>query len=195
MRYRQDQKDEARARLLAAAGRGFRRQGYGGIGVDGLAREAGVTSGAFYGHFRSKDAAFAEAAVSGLEELRQAVAGFQLSHEDRWAEAFIDFYLGERLACGLDEACGLQSLTPDVMRADRATRARYQAELERVAEQIASGLAGGDAAARRGKAWALMALLSGGATIARSLATDETRLAVADQMRGSARPLLADGAG
>ena len=48
MRYGPGLKQEARTKILDAAGRGFRRLGFGGIGVDGLAKEAGVTSGAFY---------------------------------------------------------------------------------------------------------------------------------------------------
>lgn len=69
VRYAKGHKQESRARIVAAAGRGFRRLGYGGIGVDGLAREADVTHGAFYGHFRSKAEAFRAAVVAGLREL------------------------------------------------------------------------------------------------------------------------------
>jgi AcrR family transcriptional regulator len=71
VRYKTGHKEEARARMVAAAGRGFRRQGFGGIGVDGLAKEAEVTSGAFYGHFSSKGEAFKAALVAGLEARRQ----------------------------------------------------------------------------------------------------------------------------
>ena len=66
MRYGPGHKDEARSKILNAAGRGFRSLGFGGIGVDGLAKDAGVTSGAFYGHFSSKAEAFKAAAVAGL---------------------------------------------------------------------------------------------------------------------------------
>jgi len=53
MRYKADQKEETRRKMLEAAGRGFRSHGYSGIGVDGLAKAADVTSGAFYSHFGS----------------------------------------------------------------------------------------------------------------------------------------------
>ena len=43
---RSEKKQETRQRILDAAGRGFRKGGYDGIGVDGLAKQAGVTSGA-----------------------------------------------------------------------------------------------------------------------------------------------------
>lgn len=193
MRYQPDHKDEARTRLLEAAGRGFRREGYGGIGVDGLAKEAGVTSGAFYGHFKSKEAAFAEAALAGLAQLRDAIGKLQSEVGDRWTEAFVDFYLSERLSCILDVSCGLQSLTPDVMRASEETKARYEAALAGVAEQLADGLAGKTRNARRQKAWTLMALLSGGVTIARSMASEQARKSIAGQLNCAAVALVAGG--
>jgi AcrR family transcriptional regulator len=73
MRYGPGHKEDARTRILAAVGRGFRRLGYGGIGVDALAKEAGVTSGAFYGHFPSKADAFTASALAGLVELREGI--------------------------------------------------------------------------------------------------------------------------
>jgi TetR/AcrR family transcriptional regulator, transcriptional repressor for nem operon len=49
MQYKTGHREEARAHMIAAAGRGFRRKGFGGIGVDGLAKEAEVTSGVSIG--------------------------------------------------------------------------------------------------------------------------------------------------
>jgi TetR/AcrR family transcriptional repressor of nem operon len=83
-RYARGHKEESRARIVEAVGRGFRKQGYGGVGVDGLAREAGVTHGAFYGHFRSKAEAFGAAVAEGLRELRQAVEGLRAEHGKGW---------------------------------------------------------------------------------------------------------------
>src|SRR5882724_7437148 len=105
MRYRPDHKEEARARMLNAAGRGFRRLGFGGIGVDGLAKEAGVTSGAFYGHFPSKAEAFKAAAVAGLVQLREGVEHLRAKEGDAWLEKFADFYMGARRTCDLGESC------------------------------------------------------------------------------------------
>ena len=173
MRYKPGHKQESRARILEAVGRGFRRHGLGGIGVDGLAREAGVTSGAFYSHFPSKSAAFEEAAVAGLEALRASIEDLQASHGAAWLEAFVDFYLGFKRTCELDDACGLQALTPEVVRAGVEVRSRYQALLTSVADQVARGLPERPAAPpAKERAWALLALLSGGVTMARSTADD-----------------------
>ena len=56
MRYSPDHKARAREALLRAGARSLKTSGFNGIGVDGLAAAAGVTSGAFYSNFPSKEA-------------------------------------------------------------------------------------------------------------------------------------------
>jgi AcrR family transcriptional regulator len=46
--------DALRRRLLAAAARVFARQGYEGTKISDIVREAGLSTGAIYGRFRSK---------------------------------------------------------------------------------------------------------------------------------------------
>ncbi|MEO7777209.1 MAG: TetR/AcrR family transcriptional regulator [Fibrobacteria bacterium] len=183
MRYKPGHKDESRARILVAVGKGFRRHGIAGIGVDGLAKEAGVTSGAFYGHFGSKDQAFEAAAFAGLIELRQAIDRCQADFGSGWIESFVDFYLGFKRTCELDEACGLQALTPEVMRSDAGVRARYELELGKVVEQLSLGLPQPSREEREAQAWALLALLSGGVTMARAMADMAHSNAVAAALR------------
>jgi AcrR family transcriptional regulator len=60
MRYPADQKTRAKDAIVSAAGKRLKRQGFNGIGVDGLAAAAGVTSGAFYSNFTSKEALLQE---------------------------------------------------------------------------------------------------------------------------------------
>ena len=167
-------KDEGdvRARLVDAAGRGFRTGGFGGAGVDALAKGAGLTSGAFYAHFSSKAEAFQLAVADGLAFLRGGILKFRESHGRNWREPFIDFYLGPRMQVALDEACGLPSFSSDVARADDATRAVYEAELELLVEAIASGLRG---AHSRERALALLAILSGAAAMARAVKDERAR--------------------
>jgi TetR/AcrR family transcriptional repressor of nem operon len=185
MRYGPDHKGAARSRILGAAGRGFRRLGFGGVGVDGLAKEAGVTSGAFYGHFPSKAEAFKAASVAGLVQLREGIEDLRAKEGDAWLEKFVDFYLSVRRTCDPGESCGLQSLTPEVARADRVTMAAYEAELLGVVEAVAGGLSNGTLPARRKTAWALLSILSGGVSIARSAADPKTGAQVAAAIKGA----------
>jgi len=168
MRYSSEHKQKTRASILTAAGQLFRKEGYGGSGIDGLTRAAGVTNGAFYGHFRSKSEAFRAAVASGLEDLRLAVGQLKADGGPSWLKNFVDIYLGAKRTCDLGESCALPSLSPDVIRADVDTRATYEAELKRLIAEVADGLAGAETQ-RSDDAIALLALLTGGVTLARAV--------------------------
>jgi AcrR family transcriptional regulator len=172
--------------MVAAAGRGFRRLGYGGIGVDGLAKEAEVTSGAFYGYFSSKSEAFRTALVAGLEELRVGIETLRAEHGAGWIEVFVDFYLGERRVCELGSSCALQSLAPEVQRGDSEIKAVFEAEIEGVVKAVADGLPGRASKDKRARAWALLSILSGGVTMARAVADKEVSATIAAACRVAA---------
>ena len=63
---KREQFDENRETLLATASKLFRERGIDGVGVAEIAREAGLTHGALYAHFRSKEALATEAFSTGL---------------------------------------------------------------------------------------------------------------------------------
>lgn len=178
-------KEESRARILASAGRGFRSHGYGGLGVDGLAKSAGVTSGAFYAHFRSKKDAFREAVVSGMADLADGIAAIK-ADGGPWVARFIDFYLTDRRDCDLEESCALQSLTNEVSRADTETRVGYELELRRAISELASGYEPHGEQRARAKAITILALLSGSVSMARAV---EDR-ALADEIIAAVHDLL-----
>jgi AcrR family transcriptional regulator len=178
MRYASGHKQESLARIVQAAGRGFRKQGFGGIGVDGLAKEAGVTHGAFYGHFRSKKEAFRAAVVAGLKQLSEGIIVTREKYGVGWVAQFVEFYLGYKRTCDLGDACTIPVLSPEIERSDSATRMAYETELRKVVEALAAGLPQGSAAEREAQAWVLMALLSGGVTLARAVLTNELSEAI-----------------
>ncbi|WP_395064321.1 TetR/AcrR family transcriptional regulator [Paraburkholderia silvatlantica] len=190
MRYKAGHREEAHDRILDAAGRGFRRLGFGGIGVDGLAKEAGVTSGAFYGHFPSKAEAFKAAAVAGLVQLREAIEGLRANEGDAWLGKFVEFYMSVRRTCELGESCALQSLTPEVARASDETKAAYETELLAVVEAVARGLPNGTLSVRRKTAWAILSILSGGVSIARSTADPKTGAQIAEGIKEAVMKLV-----
>ena len=136
---RAEQKAQTRKRIIEAAARGFRKSGFEGLGVDGLAKQAGVTSGSFYVHFDSKAVAFREAVSLGMQELEEGVLHFQATHGKAWWPEFVRFYLGMKRTCDLAESCTLQSLSPELARADDASRQAFEAGFRGVAEAILAG--------------------------------------------------------
>ena len=55
-------KEASHERIVSVAARAIRRSGYDGTGVADIMKEAGLTHGAFYAHFESREAMLAEAA-------------------------------------------------------------------------------------------------------------------------------------
>ncbi len=178
MRYAPGHRQATKTRILHAAGRRFRAMGYGGIGVDGLAQDAGVTSGAFYGHFRSKAEAFREAVVAGMEELREGIISFQREHGRSWVSSFTAFYFGPKLQCEMEEGCALPSLTPEVSRGGEDVRRAFETQVSDIAAVIADGMPESQSCGmtRQEIAWVMLALMSGGTTLARAV-HDEAKAA------------------
>lgn len=67
----------ARTRLLAAAERIFIEHGLDGAKVEQITRAAGLSKGAFYLHFKTKDDAFQEILASALAELADILGGVE----------------------------------------------------------------------------------------------------------------------
>lgn len=162
-------KEKTKKRMVDAASRSFRQFGYGGIGVDGIAKEAGVTSGAFYAHLGSKSAAFNVAVVAGLDEVIEAIPMFRNSHGKYWIKAFAEYYLGkphrDDLACG----CAMASLTPEVVRGENEVHDIYEVKMKQIISLLADGIEGKSSKARNSKAWAFLSILIGGLNVARGM--------------------------
>jgi hypothetical protein len=99
--------------------------------------------------------------------------------------AFVDFYLDEKRTCSLTESCALQSLTGEVARADAATRETFETELQAVVNAAADGLEGPSTKARRKEALVMLALLSGGVSLARAVNDPEFSEEIAAAIRSA----------
>ena len=68
MRITREKAAENREKVVAAAARLFRERGLEGVGIDAVAAEAGLTHGAIYSHFASKDELAAAAIAQAMEQ-------------------------------------------------------------------------------------------------------------------------------
>ncbi len=168
MRYKAVQKEASRQKIIEAAGRSFRKNGYAGTGVDGLAKAAGATSGAFYTHFASKDEAFNIALAVGLDEVIEAVPQYQHEHGTHWVKAFVHYYLGRQHRNNLDCGCAMPTLISDVVRAGTKVHAAFEEKMILIANLVACGLAGTSEECHT-RAWALLSLLIGGLSVSRAM--------------------------
>src|SRR3954447_6174548 len=91
MRYSKDHKQSTRQRIVEAAGRRFKEDGIDGAGVATVMADAGLTNGAFYAHFASKEELVANVLADQLRAQRES---FDTESAGRAGlEAFIRAYL------------------------------------------------------------------------------------------------------
>ena len=70
-RYGKEHKQATRQRIIETAGRRLKRDGIDGSGVATLMADAGLTNGAFYAHFTSKEDLVATAVADQLRGQRE----------------------------------------------------------------------------------------------------------------------------
>src|SRR5580765_2575530 len=91
-RYAKEHKDETRRRIIESAGRRLKQDGIDGSGVATLMKDAGLTNGAFYAHFASKDSLVAAAIADQLETLNANI-GAQTEPGRAGLEQVVRWYL------------------------------------------------------------------------------------------------------
>jgi TetR/AcrR family transcriptional repressor of nem operon len=110
MKVSKDQVAKHRTQIVEAAGRLFRQRGFHGVSVAEIMKAAGLTHGAFYGYFPSKEALIAEAAEQALVPAPRPTSAAQyadnylsIPHRDNHATGCIFASLGTEAARGSDE--------------------------------------------------------------------------------------------
>jgi TetR/AcrR family transcriptional regulator, transcriptional repressor for nem operon len=172
MRYSKDHKQATRQRILEAAGRRFKQEGIDGAGVAAVMADAGLTNGAFYAHFASKEDLVANVLADQLRAQRQS---FDAQPPDRGGlEAFIRSYLSPQHRDEYADGCPSAALLDEITRRPAATKQIYTDELMGVIDDIASRLDPTDPEAAQTHALSLFGLMLGTLQLARAL-TDRDR--------------------
>ena len=121
-----------RAEIFQHAARLFRLRGYAGTNIDDIMLAAGLTRGAFYAHFKSKDDLFAEVIGAGHGLLVRMRAG------DGKVGGVIDGYLAKDVHATLRD-CTLAALAGDVARAPLPAQLAYANVLHGLIGEMARG--------------------------------------------------------
>src|SRR5438046_7194455 len=136
MRYGKDQKQATRQRILEAAGRRFKQDGIDGAGVATLMSDAGLTNGAFYAHFASKEDLVANVLA---DQLRAQHESLDSQPSDRAGlEAFVRSYLSPQHRDQSADGCPSAALLDEIARRPDATKRVFTAELTPSMADIAS---------------------------------------------------------
>ena len=167
MRYGKDQKQATRQRILEAAGRRFKQDGLDGAGVAAVMSDAGLTNGAFYAHFASKEDLIANVLADQLRAQRHR---FDAQPLDRAGlQAIIRAYLSPQHRDESADGCPSAALLDEIARRPAATRDVFTDELLDTADDIAARIDPADPEAAQLDALAIFGLLIGTLQLARAL--------------------------
>jgi TetR/AcrR family transcriptional regulator, transcriptional repressor for nem operon len=173
---------EHRAAILEQAGRLFRRRGIEAVSVADVTRAAGLTHGAFYGHYASKSALAAETCArslaNGAERWRRRATQARMEHGNA-VDAIIEAYLSEEHRDAPEDGCVLAALGPEVARSDAPLRGALVDGVEALTaaleDEIGRERPELDEAGRSRAALAVLSALTGGLVLARALASSPQR--------------------
>src|SRR5215213_9770963 len=119
-RYGQQHKQATRRRIIEVAGRRLKRDGIDGSGIATLMGDAGLTNGAFYAHFESKEDLVATVVADQLA--RQAYEFSELPDGPAGLEAFVREYLSPMHRDHPDIGCPSAALLDEVGRCTAGTK-------------------------------------------------------------------------
>lgn len=177
MGFSQAQKAESRQRVLDTAARQIREHGLEALGVADCMRSAGLTHGAFYGHFSSRDAliiaALEQAMTRGQKRVMSRAAG-AAEHSKTPFEAIADAYLHPAHADNPGTGCALCALAGDAVHATTDVKTLYTTHLRRLADQLTQAAGGRDETLGLGVA----ATIVGAITLARAVDDHELALSI-----------------
>jgi AcrR family transcriptional regulator len=168
MRYPSTHKEETRKKLIGSARAIAKRDGFGTTGVDELMASIGLTGGAFYGHFPSKEALFAELVEQEISNSGEMLAGDESSPPDHVAKR-LRSYLSSAHALHPETGCVLPTLGPEIARAAPEVRATVEQGLKRLQKSWSARIGDPDAA------WALIAQCVGALVLSRAVESERTR--------------------
>jgi TetR/AcrR family transcriptional repressor of nem operon len=172
MRYPSDQKARAKEAILQAGARTLRTNGFNGIGVDGLAASAGVTSGAFYSNFSNKEALLEEVIAACVgEPFVDCESGSLAQRQDRLRE-WLAMYISAEHRADPASGCVMPTLSADVARANPQIRGAYKRKMVELVRKMSSVLDGAEPD-RQKRAWSIIAMMIGAIAISRAMPDGE----------------------
>jgi TetR/AcrR family transcriptional repressor of nem operon len=172
MGYSQAQKAESRQRVLETASRQIREHGIEALGVADCMRGAGLTHGAFYGHFSSRDALILEAlehaVIQGEKRIASLVTGAEKQGETP-LQSIAEGFLSERHVKNPGNGCALCALAGEARHANPDVREQLTQYVRKLASRIAQAVSSDSETPALG----IVATIVGAITLARGVDDDK----------------------
>ena len=203
MRVSRIQAAENRQAVINVASRLFREHGFDGIGLKDLMKGAGLTQGAFYKQFASKEDLAAQASRRALESASSRWSAAAAANPEDPLGAVMAFYLSKDHREERMDGCPIVALGSDAARQGNDVKAPFEAGIKAHLEVLGRMIAETNGKQPKGKAMAILSTMVGALTLSRVVndpdlaqafldaAVKQVRDAVAARKDGRSRRLAA----
>ncbi|MCX5335954.1 MULTISPECIES: TetR/AcrR family transcriptional regulator [unclassified Streptomyces] len=169
MRYGNEHKQATRQRIIETAGRRFKQDGIDASGVSTLMKDAGLTNGAFYTHFTSKDDLVATTVTNQLQAQNASIVT-QAAPGRAGLEQIVRWYLSTWHRDSPGDGCPSAALLDEIARCTDPIKQAYTDGVLLVIDGIAARMAPGDPLAVRTRTLSAYAMMAGTLQLSRALA-------------------------
>jgi TetR/AcrR family transcriptional regulator, transcriptional repressor for nem operon len=136
-------KEATHERIVAAASRSLRRSGFNGVNVAEVMKDAGLTHGGFYAHFKSRDALLAEAIDRAARDIRAELSIELAKRRVITFRDFVESYLDDSKLTSFEKSCPVASLSSDLARYCSSDTAHPYLPLQHSARHLVEQLIAG----------------------------------------------------
>jgi len=190
MKVTKEKSAENRRALVRAASKLFRQYGIDGIGVADIGKEAGLTHGALYAQFPSKDALAAEALAHSLRRSHERMTASAKGGEPTLGE-HLDSYLSKRHRDNIATGCAIAASGSEIARQDKSVSRSLAEGFEQTVRDVETALEPSDATSTtRERALAIAVAEIGAVIVARGLAKSNPKLS--DEVLAASRRVLGE---
>ena len=169
MRVSRIQAAENRQTVIDVASRLFREHGFDGIGLKDLMKGAGLTQGAFYKQFESKDDLATQASRRALESAFSRWSGAAAANPKDPLGAVMAFYLSMEHRDARMEGCPIVALGSDAARQGTGVKASFEAGIREYLELVGRWVGEADGEEPSGKAMAILSTMAGALLLSRAV--------------------------
>lgn len=168
MRVSRTQAEKNRQNVIDVASRQFRQHGFDGIGLKDLMEAAGMTQGAFYKQFTSKEDLAAQASGRALESAIQRWTDAAARDPQNPLAAVVDFYLSAEHRAERMDGCPVVALGSDAARQGEVVKASFETGIRKYLDLVSGWLGNADENSRR-QAMAALSTMVGAVVLSRAV--------------------------
>ncbi|MHC2378259.1 MULTISPECIES: TetR/AcrR family transcriptional regulator [Bradyrhizobium] len=187
MRYSRDHKGEVHSIIVTRAAKLMRRNGSWQVGIHKLMRSIGMTHGAFYSYFTSREQLVQQSFVSAMDETMQ---NWRNIHGTDGASGIANHYLSTRHRDHPDAGCAIPGFLEEVGRGSSAHKRLFSAKLKEMVELLREPPTPAGRPCQ--EPMAMLALMVGAVTLARACGRSDISEEILEASRRGATSLCLD---